>query len=67
MPKIKPLSVDVSKYPFATNGGWIGHTLKDFNKDCRGADVKQGMNIVFDENNLRTAEADIKKWMKGIR
>lgn len=53
-------------YPFATNGGWIGHTLKDFNKDCRGAEVKQGMNIVFDENRLRTAEADIKEWMEGI-
>ena len=28
-------------YPFATNGGWIGHTFKDFANACGTADVKQ--------------------------
>lgn len=54
-------------YPFATNGGWIGHTFKDFKSDCQGAEVKRGMNIVFDENSLRTTETEIKAWMKGVR
>ena len=37
-------------YPFATNGGWIGHTFKDFTNACQGADVRPGMNIRFDES-----------------
>lgn len=23
-------------YPFATNGGWLGHTFQDFVKECPG-------------------------------
>lgn len=38
-------------YPFATNGGWIGHTFKDFANACSTADVKQGMNTRFDESD----------------
>lgn len=53
-------------YPFATNGGWLGHTFKDFEKECAGADVKAGINIKFSSNNLHTAEAEIRKWAKGI-
>ena len=34
-------------YPFATNGGWIGHTFRDMKTACAGADVKQGLNIRF--------------------
>ena len=54
-------------YPFATNGGWIGHTFKDFEKACAGANVKTGMNIRFDEHTLRTPTADIEDWMKTIK
>ena len=54
-------------YPFATNGGWIGHTFKDFEKACHGAAVKKGLNIRFDEHTLRTSEAEIERWIKDIR
>lgn len=52
--------------PFATNGGWIGHTFPDFRKFCAGAEVKNGLNIRFDERRLRTPEAEIKNWLKEI-
>ncbi|MCD8094869.1 MAG: NAD(P)H-dependent oxidoreductase [Ruminococcus sp.] len=29
-------------YPFATNGGWLGHTFEDFQRACRGAKVMEG-------------------------
>lgn len=50
-------------YPFATNGGWIGHTFKDFEKACSGADVQSGLNIRFNEDKLLTSEADIDRWV----
>lgn len=53
-------------YPFATNGGWIGHTFKDFANACGTADVKQGMNIRFDESVLRTPKSEIQKWIDSI-
>ena len=53
-------------YPFATNGGWIGHTLKDFEKGCVGAKVMKGLNVRFDEDTLRTSETEIKRWANQI-
>lgn len=53
-------------YPFATNGGWIGHTFEDFQNACQGADVKRGMNIRFDEETLRTSKKEIEKWIDSI-
>lgn len=53
-------------YPFATNGGWIGHTFEDFQRACQGADVKKGMNIRFDETTLHTSKKDIEKWIDII-
>ena len=74
-PKIKPLNIDLKEndlsgktvYPFATNGGWIGHTFKDFANACGTADVKQGMNIRFDESVLRTPKSEIQKWIDSIK
>ena len=54
-------------YPFATNGGWIGHTFKDIKNACKGADVKEGMNIRFDEMDLRTSVKEIEAWIEGIK
>lgn len=54
-------------YPFATNGGWIGHTFKDFKNLCKGADVKNGLNVRFDESTLRTSKKDIMEWIQPIR
>lgn len=53
-------------FPFATNGGWIGHTFEDFEKACKGADVKKGMNVKFDEATLRTPEKEIEKWISYV-
>lgn len=54
-------------YPFATNGGWIGHTFEDIKALCKGADVKKGINIEFDTDNLRTSVSEIEKWVNNIK
>lgn len=54
-------------YAFATNGGWLGHTLHDFAAACKGATVKPGLGVRFDEATLRTPEAEIQHWAKAIR
>ena len=53
-------------YPFATNGGWIGHTFKEIKNICHGADVKDGLNVRFDESTLRTSVKDIENWTDKI-
>lgn len=53
-------------YPFATNGGWIGHTFKDFEKECIGAKVMKGLNVRFDGNQLLTSENEIKAWINAF-
>lgn len=63
-------SVDLSGktvYPFATNGGWLGHTLKDFETACPGAKVKTGLNVRFNEERLLTSKEDIRKWVRSIQ
>ena len=52
---------------FATNGGWLGHTLKDFEEACKGAIVKPGLDVQFDESMLHTSEKDIQAWINTIR
>lgn len=54
-------------YPFATNGGWLGHTMKDFGKLCKGAAVKPGLDVRFDGAKQRTSDAEIQRWIKSIR
>ena len=54
-------------WPYATDGGWLGHTFKDIQTACKDADVKEGMDIVFDENRLRTSEKEIRTWINQIR
>lgn len=39
-----------SIYPFATNGGWLGHTFEDFEKACPNADMHPGLNIRFNND-----------------
>lgn len=54
-------------YPFATNGGWIGHTFEDIKSLCTGANVKKGINIEFDADRLRTSASEIENWIKNIK
>lgn len=51
-------------YPFATNGGWIGRTFKDFEKACNGAVVKKGVDIKFNETTLNIPESMINLWIE---
>lgn len=53
-------------YPFATNGGWIGHTFRDIAQACAGADVKKGLNIRFEDDRLVTSQADIDRWVASL-
>ncbi len=53
-------------YPFATNGGWLGHTFKDFEKGCGGASVLPGLNVRFNGDRQLTSDADIQKWVGKI-
>ncbi len=53
-------------YPFATNGGWIGHTFPDFVTSCKGAHVHEGLNIKFNGKALQTPESQILAWIQSI-
>ena len=53
-------------YPFATNGGWLGRTLKDIAALCPGADVKPGLDVHFDDTTLRTPDKTIDHWIAAI-
>ena len=54
-------------YPFATNGGWLGHTLKDITDECKGATVKNGLDLHFNGAKLVTDKAKIENWIKAIK
>lgn len=54
-------------YPFATNGGWIGHTFQDIEKACAGATVKKGLNIRFEEDWMRTSMKEVDHWIAQIK
>lgn len=53
-------------YPFATNGGWLGHTFRDMERVCNGACVQAGLNIRFNGSRQLTANADIRRWAERI-
>ena len=53
-------------YPFATNGGWLGHTFKDIEKSCRNADVQAGLNVRFNGNRQLTPDVDVQTWIQKI-
>lgn len=53
-------------YLFATNGGWLGHTRKDFHKLLKDSFIKGEISIRFDGNTLKTSRDDIQNWISGI-
>lgn len=52
--------------PFITNGGWIGTTLEDINKLTKGAHVKNEIDIVFEDNNMKTSLVGLTDWIDSI-
>ena len=75
-PELKPLHIGWRDYDtiilgspvwWYTNGVWLGHALEDFEEACKGAIVKPGLDVQFDESMLRTSEKDIQAWINTIR
>lgn len=54
-------------YPFATNGGWIGHTFKDYEQACPGARVHAGLNIRFNEDTQITSAREVAEWAEQMK
>lgn len=58
-------------YPFATNGGWIGHTFKDITTSThaaeKGVTIAKGLNLRFDGSRMRTSESELKNWLAAIK
>lgn len=54
-------------YPFATNGGWIGHTFEDIEKALKSSSVKEGLDIYFAGGNLKTPLNKIENWIEKIK
>ncbi len=50
-------------YPVITNGGWIGHTLKDIEDKVN---IKYPLNLVFN-NNALTNEDDLEIWFNNFK
>lgn len=53
-------------YLFATNGGWLGHTRKDFYKLLKDSNIKGEISIRFYGKKLKTSKDDIQNWISGI-
>ncbi|NMM64271.1 hypothetical protein HBE96_16720 [Clostridium sp. P21] len=52
--------------PFATNGGWLGHTLKDIEKACKSAIVTNAIDIKFNTDKMVTPEITLNKWISCL-
>ena len=53
-------------YVFATNGGWLGHTLKDYEKKVKNAKISGELNIRFNGTKLVTPIKEIENFAKSI-
>lgn len=57
-------------YPFATNAGWLGRTLKEIENTCNG-DIQTNLNIKFSEDynekKCLTQESVIYEWISNIK
>lgn len=54
-------------YAFATNEGGLGHTLEDFKKAVKGANVHEGLNVRFSNGKQVTTDQEILTWAKAIK
>lgn len=53
-------------YPFATNGGWLGRSIRDMRALCPGAAFRPGLDVRFDDTTQRTPDADVDRWIAAI-
>ena len=63
---LKEQNLGKNIYLFATNGGWLGHTRKDFCKLLKNSNIKGEISIRFDGEKLKTSRDDIQNWISGI-
>lgn len=52
--------------PFVTNGGWIGHTIKDIERNCKNSKVINAIDIGFNRSKMTLSEAKLKKWIDSL-
>lgn len=52
--------------PFATNGGWLGHTIKDIEKACKNSKVINSIDIKFNTDKMILSEEKLKKWIDSL-
>lgn len=53
-------------FPFITNGGWIGHTIKDIEKSCPDSKIMNPINIRFNNDTLVTPILEITNWIELV-
>jgi flavodoxin len=56
--------------PFQTHGGWLGHTLKDMKKKCKGAKFANEKAIQFDStggSEMITTEKELDDWIQSLK
>lgn len=54
-------------YPIATNGGWLGHTHKDFEKAAVNSHVAKTLSVKFNETTMLTPKGVIDNWISCIQ
>lgn len=54
-------------YPIATNGGWLGHTHKDFEKAAVNSIVEKTLNVKFNGTTMVTPISVINDWILSIQ
>lgn len=52
--------------PFATNGGWLGHTLKDMERVCKNAIVTNAIDIKFNTDKMVMPKINLNKWIASL-
>lgn len=56
--------------PYATNAGWLGHTLEDIKELCKNTTVKHELSVQFTmdytENKMVTSQKELDKWIEKI-
>lgn len=52
--------------PFVTNGGWIGHTIKDIEKVCKNAVITNAIDIRFDTDKMAMPKSNLEKWIASL-
>jgi flavodoxin len=55
--------------PFATNGGWPGHVIRDIESLCAGAEFTSALQVKFDSTGgaqMETASSEIKAWAHEV-